>query len=182
MSYCEWPEFYNETFPKARKVYQCCECHAPISLGETHLHYRGKWNDKFSQGRQHMICRELCMLIRDDFNEGECIGFGDLFYYWPDLNVHYPRNRSSETVMIARGLMAKIRWRERKFRSFQKKFDGVIMSRKCPDCDIAWVIATDMPVYATDVEKGCTFRTCAACWMKMLDQEHMRNQNKKEKK
>lgn len=79
-AYCEIPNWYDETFPRARKQHSCVECEAPILKGEVHLSYKGHWAGGigFDSGRQHMLCREASMFVRDNFNMGECIGFGDL--------------------------------------------------------------------------------------------------------
>lgn len=119
MSYCEIPIFYSETFPKARKPYACVECSAKIDVGEVHLHFRGKWpgafDGKFTEGRQHLACREACMFLRDEFQSGECIGFGDLKDHWRDSASPWPdRKRCREHIKKFRDLMARIIWRERK--------------------------------------------------------------------
>lgn len=118
MSYCEWPEFYHETYPKARKSYRCVECAAPIEVGEVHLKYRGKWDGVVGGGRQHMLCRELCKFIRDEFQDGECIGFGQLFENECDYGftcTDYGRKQGwNATEQKARKLLAQIKWRQRK--------------------------------------------------------------------
>jgi hypothetical protein len=74
---CEIPEFYSEDFPVAAKEHRCCECRAPINVGEKHLYCRMKYDGEFQTYRQHMLCRELCMLIRDN-GYGDCVYFGGL--------------------------------------------------------------------------------------------------------
>src|SRR5579875_1654788 len=103
--YCEYPEFYSESFPRAKKEHRCIECFAPIEIGEMHLYYRGKWDNEFSVGRQHMLCRKLCMFIRDEFQDGECFGFGDLFETWRDHNFG---KKDDEEIKKARSLMAQV--------------------------------------------------------------------------
>lgn len=76
--YCEIPEFYSESFPRARKEYHCIECRAPIKKGERHLAYNMKFDGEMYSDRQHLTCRALCMLIRKAFNGGECLCFGEL--------------------------------------------------------------------------------------------------------
>lgn len=134
MSYCELPEFYAETFPRARKEYPCCECEAPIERGEEHLHWRGKWDGEMGGGRQHMLCREVCMLLNSDLDE--CFAFGDL---WEEWNQHRCSEKNwlrydhkPETLAEAakvRSLIARIKWRERPFRTLRKRFNGVLMKR-----------------------------------------------------
>lgn len=107
MSYdCEIPEFYSESFPIARKQHRCIECHAPIVVGEKHLSYRMKYDGMFESGRQHMVCRELCMLIR---HNSECIPFGGLKEEWSNGDYMYDK----VGFVAERRLMAKIVRRER---------------------------------------------------------------------
>lgn len=84
MSSCDLPEFYEWSEPVARKEHRCCECNAPINKGEKHFHARGKWDGAMSSFRQHMLCLEACMFIRDKLNGGDCICFGGLFEWWDD--------------------------------------------------------------------------------------------------
>lgn len=115
MSFCELPSFYEETFPSARKKHKCVECSAPITPGEKHLSYRAHWPGiGFGTGRQHMLCREACMAIRDDFQSGECIGFGCLKEEWENYAKNYGEPiRDVPEVTKFRGLMAGVLWRER---------------------------------------------------------------------
>lgn len=138
MSYCEFPEFYNESFPKAKKQHRCCECYAPIEIGEEHLYYRGKWDGDFDSGRQHMLCREICMLLNLEHRD-ECFAFGDLNQYWADCGFSEKRwlrrctdPKHLKDAVEARHLMARVRWRERKHRPYGrlKVVDGQKMRRK----------------------------------------------------
>lgn len=110
MSYCdiETPEFYAEDFPVARKVHRCCECSAPINVGEKHLYVRAKQDGEFWRERQHMLCRELCMHIRDEL--GECICFGGLKEEWQDGDWNFGPKAEKRK---ARTLYARILKRER---------------------------------------------------------------------
>lgn len=124
--YCEWPEFYSESFPKAAKEHRCCECSAPIERGEKHLYYRGKWDGDFSTGRQHELCREVCMYIRDKYQGGECFAFGHLFETWGEFFWNKPIEGNGHLQFDARdvavrGMMAKVKWRHRKYRTLRKK-------------------------------------------------------------
>ena len=105
------PEFYHETFPVARKQHWCCECNAPIDVFEKHLYARGKNEGDFWHVRQHMVCRELCMLIR---SVHDCICFGDLKEYFGDYGEDLIARGGN---VEARSLWAKILRRERAARS-----------------------------------------------------------------
>jgi len=123
VSYCEQPEFYEESFPKAQKEHRCVECSAPIRVDEKHLYYRGKWDGDFAGGRQHTLCRELCMLQNRGQLHDECIPFGGLkeameSYDW-SFSPQVKRELSPHERTI-RELYAKIRWRERKYRTIRR--------------------------------------------------------------
>ncbi len=75
---CEIAEFYNWSEPVARKEHRCCECSAPIRMGEKHFVATGKWDGQLSTFRQHLLCCETSMYVRDKLNGGECICFGGL--------------------------------------------------------------------------------------------------------
>lgn len=77
--YCEWPEFYAESFHVAKKEHRCCECGAQIKVGEKYLNFRSKYGGEFYVSKQHMVCRELCMSIRDLLQNGDCLCFGELY-------------------------------------------------------------------------------------------------------
>lgn len=128
VSYCEIPEFYYETFPKARKPYRCVECSAPIEVGEKHLYYRMKFDGDFDHARQHMVCRELCMLLRDEFNDFECIGFGSLHEEWENFDFGDRDDKQKK----ARSLYAAIKWRERKHRTrrWRQYSTGLLFQKK----------------------------------------------------
>ena len=75
---CELPSFYTTSEPVARKSHRCCECSSPILPGEKYLLCSGRWYNQISRYRQHLICAEACMVIRDSFNDHECIPFGGI--------------------------------------------------------------------------------------------------------
>lgn len=82
MSECEWSagDFYSEYFPVARKTHRCCECTAPINKAERHLRASGKSDQTIWDARQHMLCRDLCMLMNA---EGDgCCAFGNMDDEW----------------------------------------------------------------------------------------------------
>lgn len=110
---CTLPTFSECSEPVARKRHRCCECDAPIEVGERHLYVRGKWDGRFSQYRQHLLCEQACELIRDELNDGECIGFGTLFEFWVEVRREARKYRDNEWLQRLRRLMTRIRWRER---------------------------------------------------------------------
>ena len=54
----ETPVFANETYPKARKQYECCECGSDIDKGEKHQCVTGLW-DEFETHRTCLICSDI---------------------------------------------------------------------------------------------------------------------------
>jgi hypothetical protein len=116
---CELPKFYDYSEPIARKNHVCCECDAPILKGEKHFHGRGKWSYGVESYRQHLACMEACILIRDEFNDFECIGFGTLKEEFEELRGDrtYFQDRKPEPWKRLRSFMAQILIRERKHRA-----------------------------------------------------------------
>ena len=113
---CDLPEWYEYTEPVAMKNHACCECSAPILKGEKHFHGRGKWPFGVASYRQHVACMEACMCIRDDFSDGECIGFGSLFEDFDEMKWQYDRvkDRHNAPWVKLRRLIATIKLRERR--------------------------------------------------------------------
>lgn len=111
------PDFYSWREPVARKRHQCIECTATIEIGEKHFHATGKWDGTVSSQRQHVLCMEACMLVRDEL-EGECICFGALkeWYYEIRRESQYFQGEKKSAWRKLLRLMAKIRVRERKAR------------------------------------------------------------------
>lgn len=79
MSECEIAEFFYMETPTARKSHKCCECGVKINPREEYIRCTGKWSFGLESYKQHLACKQACVLIRDEFNDGECIGFGELF-------------------------------------------------------------------------------------------------------
>lgn len=98
--YCDYetPKFYHEAFPKARKKHKCCECTAPIVPGETYLHVGVKWDDTPETFHQHMLCRQLCMLMNED--DG-CCGFGEMKNQWSELDYHLEKHTEARKLYAA---------------------------------------------------------------------------------
>lgn len=90
---CDWdgPSVYGEKEVVARKEHRCVECSAPILKSEKHLRYSGRWDGNWDSGRQHLLCRDACVWVRDQL-EDRCLAFGELREWWSD-------RRSSSDVM-----------------------------------------------------------------------------------
>lgn len=121
MSECVIPEFYSYSEPVARKQHVCCECYAPILPGEKHFAYRGKWDGDLQTGRQHLLCMEACMFVRDKLNDNECIGFGKLNEFIGDAYHYLREQKTNDTVRKFRSMVAAIRMREREYRPRRRK-------------------------------------------------------------
>ncbi len=109
---CELPAFYNWSEPVARKEHKCCECSAPILKGEKHFVATGKWDSGLESFRQHLLCAEACMFIRDNLNQGECICFGGLDEWHDEMRRHC--DRTDPPWKEFRSKLAAIKRRERK--------------------------------------------------------------------
>lgn len=107
---CDIPEFYRITEPVARKDHECCECNARIKKGEKHFQVTGKWEGEISSFRQHFLCMEACMYIRDHLDD-ECIPFGTLFEYLGEYLCK--GNKYCAEIVPFRKMIAGIKRRER---------------------------------------------------------------------
>jgi hypothetical protein len=114
VSECEIPQFYSTREVRAAKKHKCCECAAWIDKGEAHLYCVGKWFNRreVDAYRQHLICADACMMIRDEYNDRECIAFGELFEFLGGTDVHERRTDNKNKPL--RDLLARIKNRERK--------------------------------------------------------------------
>lgn len=112
MSYsdCDLPSFYDVREVKAKKTHHCCECSAPILVGEAYTYCLGKWSGDFQCYKQHNLCANACRWIRDQSDDG-CIAFGSL-KEWFHEDRRYSEKNHPKTVEI-RNMMAKIFKRER---------------------------------------------------------------------
>ncbi len=117
---CEvYPSFYVYSEPVARKQHPCCECSAPILKGEKHFKWTGQWDGCISTGRQHALCCEACMCIRDKI-EGDCISFGGLRDYYGEYRCDLLSAHAKPGVTKFLRLYFKIKKRERSFRRGHK--------------------------------------------------------------
>lgn len=111
MTWCDLnpPEMYQAIERVCRKPRPCCECSAPILAGERYLLCTGKWEGQFDSHSQHLLCAEACMFIRDAFQDGECICFGELKTWCAE---HGLQDRTDPIVRRLRVIMAQIKHRE----------------------------------------------------------------------
>lgn len=102
------PKVYSWTEPIAQKEYVCCECKRKILRGQRYFKAEGLWDGQWSTFRQHLICLQACMYVRDNMNGGDCIAFGGLMDYYGDSKDWIVRNKNRPEVKVFRGLMAKV--------------------------------------------------------------------------
>lgn len=122
------PEFFNQDTVKSRKVHRCCECSAPIEIGEIYIRSTGKWDGKVDTIKQHSLCASASTMWskRHDDDYNECHEFGSLRSY----NTSFLKKNNEDEVEI-RKAMAKILWRQRKFRRFKNKWmNNILMEKK----------------------------------------------------
>ncbi len=110
--YCEIPDFYSVSWPKAKKEYSCCECGTKILIGEKYCRVNAKWDGDVSTKKQHLDCEEACRYFRD-FITHDCLCFGELFEAWGDWSYQFHKNHKHKDI---RSIMAKVIWREKKNR------------------------------------------------------------------
>lgn len=110
---CEVAKFYQWSEPVARKEYACAECSATIRKGEKYFHVRMKFDGQFFVERQHLLCCEACMWIRDNLDEG-CVPFGRLQDYCREmrLDIRESAKLGNEDAQKLRSTLAKILRRE----------------------------------------------------------------------
>lgn len=113
MSECELPQFFNWSEPVARKQHRCCECSAPIHKGEKHFSATGRWDYGIETYRQHLLCCEACMFVRDNLNGSECICFGGLREWHSEARYQYDRKEPHPVWREFRNKLAAIKRRER---------------------------------------------------------------------
>lgn len=98
VEYCDvGPSCYSTAEYRARKEYRCCECKAPIHVGEKYLYCFGVWEGEASTFRQHMLCAEACEFFRDKINDGDCLPFGGLLDEGRDYFAYMDRDRKQRT-------------------------------------------------------------------------------------
>lgn len=107
--YCEIPEFYSVSWPKAKKEHACCECGSKILIGEKYCRVNAKWEGVVATEKQHLECEEACRYYRDFINH-ECLSFGELFEYKCEIPPKESRHKD------VRSIWAKVIWRYKKKR------------------------------------------------------------------
>jgi hypothetical protein len=55
----EEPTLYRETWPRARRLYMCCECGDKIHTGEQYQCTTGLWEDEWATYRTCMLCAKI---------------------------------------------------------------------------------------------------------------------------
>lgn len=72
-------EFWNSTYPKARKEYECSLCGQAIKKGEKYHRFSGKYDGDMFDDKIHMTCQEIisayCRAVND--NEYDEDGISD---------------------------------------------------------------------------------------------------------
>lgn len=76
--WCDQPEFYNETYPRAKKEHRCCECSGVIRVGEVYARSSAKYDGVISTDCQHKDCRDFAAKVNLKFIGGCAIPFGDV--------------------------------------------------------------------------------------------------------
>jgi len=55
----DYPEFYVEEYPVARKEHKCCECGEMIKKGQKYQKAIGKWDGDFDTYKTCMTCLKI---------------------------------------------------------------------------------------------------------------------------
>jgi hypothetical protein len=75
---CDYPEFYSETYPRARKVHHCCECHQRIRAGYQYARCAGKQDGVMFSEQLHIACRDFVRKVEAAIASGCGVPFGYL--------------------------------------------------------------------------------------------------------
>lgn len=115
---CEVPKAFSDKIRRARKPHKCCECGCTIQPGEAYGRSSGVWDFGAASYAQHLDCRNACILVRDYFNDGECLAFGGLMDWYGETR-HWirPGSGDPERTRELRTLLAGIRSRQRSARA-----------------------------------------------------------------
>jgi hypothetical protein len=76
------PSVYEESRPKARKPYKCCDCGRTIEVGELYLKVKGCWDGDWIGSRHCQHCEATADLYKS-LDDEACISIGGLDdYLW----------------------------------------------------------------------------------------------------
>lgn len=64
----EYPSFFNETRPVAKKQHRCCECKLMIEPGEKYYKATGCWSGDVSSYKTCPRCLEMIEMIKQHFD------------------------------------------------------------------------------------------------------------------
>lgn len=108
----DMPEFVDDHAHCARKQHRCCECSAPIQVGERYIKTKGVWDGEFSEFKQHELCAEAfkhAISLNTGFdNEG--VWYGGVFEWFDDEGRFEGAVKLEEKEM--RSMIAKMLLRE----------------------------------------------------------------------
>lgn len=83
----DMPEFFFESYPRARKPHKCCECDAEIPAGDIYHRASGKWCDSVCSFKSCMPCTRLRDYMRDN---GVPSCFTELHMTFDEMNLFIP--------------------------------------------------------------------------------------------
>lgn len=77
---CDYPDFYNETYPRARKVHRRSECGGVIRVGEKYARCVGLFDGSMFSEAQHKTCRDFAAEVNKTYggDDGCFIAFGEV--------------------------------------------------------------------------------------------------------
>lgn len=64
-------EFYNSTYPKAKKEYKCDLCDQKIKVGEKYHRYSGKYDGDMFDNKYHLTCQKIINAYCEKMNDNE---------------------------------------------------------------------------------------------------------------
>lgn len=83
---CEEPSLFTESYPRARRPHQCCECLRRIEPGEHYYCASGRWDGDFLRFKSCWQCQSMRLYLKREaskfWREPWCIAFGHLKEEW----------------------------------------------------------------------------------------------------
>lgn len=64
-------EFFNQTYPKAKKEHTCDLCNQKIAVGEKYSRFTGKYDGDMLDVKHHLLCERMCKAYCAWANETE---------------------------------------------------------------------------------------------------------------